>query len=191
MASPGQRRRHFPQEMRRPRAPLDGALGDSPEENESTRLFGSIRSGRILDIGQASTDASWGILARLFFLAGASGAACRGHARDGDRRTAKEKHVPQHVPLSSRRRRVRHGGQLRRSPAGDALARIEQDRSRTQLCKRGDGRGSALATGTNRGEPPLGGGRGICRLAHDPIFARHKFPSRATGSFIRSRGAWT
>jgi len=42
------------------------ALGDSPEENESTHLFGSICSDGMLDIGQASTDASWGILARLF-----------------------------------------------------------------------------------------------------------------------------
>ena len=63
--------------------------------------------------------------------------------------------------------------------------------TKTSFCNRGDGRDSVLATGTNRGEPPLGGGRAIRRLVHDPILARHKFPSRASGSFIRSRGAWT
>jgi hypothetical protein len=177
--------------MRRPRAPLDGALGDSPEENESTHLFGSICSEGMLNIGQASTDASWAILARLFFLAGASGAACRGHARDGDRRTAKEKHVPQHVPLSSRRRRVRHGGQLRRSPVGDAIGasnRITHEHIHAIAV-------TAVALPSlpapTEGSPLLGGGRAFCRLAHDPILARHKFPSRASDTFIRSRGAWT
>ncbi len=42
----------------------------------------------MLDIGWAYTDASWGILA-LFFLAGTSVAAKRGHGRVDEKKSTK------------------------------------------------------------------------------------------------------
>jgi len=119
----------------------------------------------MLDIVRAFADASGGFLA-CFFLAGSERG--RGKRPRGAPATAVQlKRSPHSFLEPAAERRARQSTHRRRSPAGDALAHTEQDRARTHRCKRGDGRGSVLATGTSRGEPP---GRG--RTGHPPAGSR-------------------
>jgi len=116
----------------KPRAPLGRHVGDARGENESAHLFRSIRSGGMLDISQASTDASWGILARFFSPATA-----------GPFKTSTTRSLRQATSSSS----------ARRSQTSFAPARIKQDRTRTHPCNQGHGRSSYLAAFDPRETP--------------------------------------
>jgi hypothetical protein len=166
-----------------------GEFGASLEENESAHLFGSIRSEGMLDIGQAFADASWGILARFFLAGSERGRGTRPRALAGDCSAVEDEHHSFLQPAAV----VEHGTALTAGvhrPATRLLAPNKIEREHIDAIAVTAAAPSSLPAPAE-GSPLEGGGRVIRRLVHDPIFARHKFPSRAPGSFTRSRGAWT
>ena len=96
----------------------------------------------MLDIVQSFTDDSWGILARFFPSHG-----------ELKRSTTRSFSPPPSLSLA------------RRSPLALTGRRRyclhQTGQPRKHRCNRGDGRGSALPTGTNRGEPPFRGRTGL------------------------------